>query len=115
MNASKVSYLQFHKQTIHLMSLGYSKVDFGQAVKVTAIAIQGRADVPQWVTTYVLYYSQDDGFYEPYENSKVSMHNYVFEKHLTGGSAIRGTGQTIFIFRFTSNLYGVNISDSLLH
>ncbi|XP_031562905.1 uncharacterized protein LOC116298543 [Actinia tenebrosa] len=44
----------------------YLQVDFGKAVKITRVASQGRQDHNQWITSYWLSYSQDDGLYDAY-------------------------------------------------
>ena len=40
------------------------QVDFGKTVKVTKIATQGRYNIRQWITKYIISYSQDCGFFE---------------------------------------------------
>lgn len=46
------------------------KVDFSKAVKINGVALQERQDANQWVTSYTLSYSQDDGIYTAYEKGK---------------------------------------------
>ena len=44
-----------------------SQVDFKVDVHVIAIATQGRADVDQWVTKYIVVYSSDGNQWKTYE------------------------------------------------
>ena len=55
----------------------FVKVDFKAAVKINRVALQGREDADQWVTTFSLSYSQDDGLYTEYEKGKVNC--FVFK------------------------------------
>lgn len=43
-----------------------SQVAFHRPTKITAVALQGRADFDQWVTSYTLSYSEDGGKYSVY-------------------------------------------------
>ena len=47
------------------------QADFGQAVKLTGIATQGRFDADWWIISYTLTYSQDGLVFDNYENKKV--------------------------------------------
>ena len=49
----------------------YYQIDFGKAVKVSKILTQGRQDYNQWVTSYALSYSQDNGVYKSYVYERV--------------------------------------------
>ena len=48
------------------------KVDLGRAMEIRRVATQGRMDANQWVTSYTLSYSQDNGHFYSYKNNKVS-------------------------------------------
>lgn len=48
------------------------RIDFRRAVKVLAVATQGRSDASQWVTRYYLSYSFDGIHFVPYLCRKVS-------------------------------------------
>ena len=49
----------------------YLQIDFGKAVKITRMAIQGRYDANQWVTQFSLAHSQNGNLFETYEKGKV--------------------------------------------
>lgn len=56
------------------------KVDFGRNVKITKFATQGRQDLDQWVKTYTLSFSEEDGStYQTYQENDAdkvkNMHN----------------------------------------
>ena len=44
----------------------YLQVNFGDWTKVTRVAIQGRQDADQWVTSFSLSYGADDVFFKTY-------------------------------------------------
>ena len=55
-------------------------MDFGKVAKVTKIGTQGRYNVGQWITKYIVSYSIDGGFFEyqlhkPYYVPRVSITN----------------------------------------
>ena len=57
-------------------------MDFGKVAKVTKIGTQGRYNVGQWITKYIVSYSIDGGFFEyqlhkPYHVPRVSITNEV--------------------------------------
>ena len=45
----------------------YLQVNFGDWTKVTRVAIQGRQDSDQWVTSFSLSYGADDVFFKTYK------------------------------------------------
>jgi hypothetical protein len=45
----------------------YLQIDAGLVTTITAVATQGRNGVPQWITTYLLYYSIDGHIWFPYK------------------------------------------------
>ena len=46
------------------------QVDLGKIVKITKVMTQGRSDVDQWVMSYWLSHSLNNGYYQAYgENS----------------------------------------------
>lgn len=45
--------------------------DFGNYVKVTGLATQGRQDGNWWVTSYSISFSYDDVFFEDYKENNV--------------------------------------------
>ncbi|KAJ7384396.1 EGF-like repeat and discoidin I-like domain-containing protein 3 [Desmophyllum pertusum] len=48
------------------------QVDFGKIVKITKVLTQGRSDYSQWVMSYWISYSLDNGFYQAYgENNPI--------------------------------------------
>ena len=50
------------------------KFDLGRVTKVTGVALQGRSNAHQWVTRYLLYFSQDNVHWSVYRyksNDKV--------------------------------------------
>ena len=47
-----------------------SQVDFGKVVKITKVLTQGRSDYNQWVTSYWISYSLNNGYYEAYGQSR---------------------------------------------
>ena len=56
------------------------QVDFGKVAKVTKMGTQGRYNVGQWITKYIVSYSIDGGFFEyqlhkPYNVPRVSITN----------------------------------------
>ena len=54
------------------VSIFTSQVDFGKIVKITRVFTQGRSDYDQWVTSYWISYSLNNGFYEVYgENGPI--------------------------------------------
>ena len=46
-----------------------SQVDFSKVVKITKVLTQGRSDYNQWVTSYWISYSLNNGYYEAYGQS----------------------------------------------
>lgn len=46
--------------------------DFGNYVKVTGLATQGRQDGNWWVTSYSISFSYDDVFFEDYKENSVT-------------------------------------------
>ena len=54
------------------VSIFTSQVDFGKIVKITRVFTQGRSDYDQWVTSYWISYSLNNGFYDVYgENGPI--------------------------------------------
>ena len=54
-------------------------MDFGKVAKVTKIGTQGRYNVGQWVTKYIVSYSMDGGYFhfqlhKPYDVPRVNKH-----------------------------------------
>ncbi|XP_032236210.2 venom prothrombin activator oscutarin-C non-catalytic subunit [Nematostella vectensis] len=45
-------------------------MDLKQITKIKRVATQGRPDSNQWVKSYRLEYSYDNGYYQPYSNGK---------------------------------------------
>ena len=44
----------------------FLQIDFAKVVKITKVLTQGRSDHNQWVTSYWISYSLNNGFYEAY-------------------------------------------------
>ncbi|CAH3172036.1 unnamed protein product [Porites lobata] len=48
----------------------FIQVDLGKVVKITKVMTQGRSDYNQWVTSYWLSYSINNGYYQTYGENK---------------------------------------------
>ena len=46
----------------------YLQINFGDWTKITRVAIQGRQDANQWVTSFSLSYGDDDVFFKTYKS-----------------------------------------------
>ena len=44
----------------------FLQIDFAKIVKITKVLTQGRNDYDQWVTSYWISYSLNNGFYKAY-------------------------------------------------
>jgi len=44
----------------------FLQIDFAKIVKITKVLTQGRSDYAQWVTSYWISYSLNNGFYKAY-------------------------------------------------
>ena len=56
----------------------FLQVDFGHTKEIRRVAMQGRQDADQWVTSYTLSFSQDGGHFYSYKNKKVSIRSELF-------------------------------------
>ena len=54
------------------------QIDFGELVRVTKVATQGRQDADQWVTKYTLSYSLDGMHWAEYKENSVTLVREIF-------------------------------------
>ena len=57
------------------------QIDFGELVRVTKVATQGRQDANQWVTKYILSYSVDGMHWAEYKENSVTWVSENFVKN----------------------------------
>ena len=87
---------QFCRRQVSLIAnqLIFLQIDFAKIVKITKVLTQGRSDYDQWVTSYWISYSLNNGFYKAYSEGSAIVS--IKTKSDRNGAISVLTGQTSY-------------------